>query len=58
MPTIAYFISDHGLGHAARSVAIIPSLLDCDLEISVNIHTSKPLNEGMAVIFITSQRNL
>lgn len=44
MPTIAYFISDHGLGHATRSVAIIRSLLECDLDISVNIHTSKPLS--------------
>ncbi|MFX1517195.1 MAG: hypothetical protein ACFFC6_12905 [Promethearchaeota archaeon] len=44
MPTIAYFISDHGFGHAARSIAIIRSLLDCDLEISIEIHTSKPLS--------------
>ena len=44
MPTIAYFISDHGFGHASRSIAIIRSLLECDLEISVNIHTSKPLS--------------
>lgn len=43
MPTIAYFISDHGFGHASRSVAIIRSLLECDPEISVNIHTSRPL---------------
>ena len=43
MPTIAYFISDHGFGHASRSIAIIRSLLDCDLEISIEIHTSKPL---------------
>lgn len=38
------FISDHGLGHATRSVTIIRSLLECDLEISINIHTSKPLS--------------
>ncbi|MFX0205808.1 MAG: glycosyltransferase family protein [Candidatus Hodarchaeota archaeon] len=44
MPTIAYFISDHGLGHASRSVAIIRELLECDLEISINVHTSNPLN--------------
>jgi len=44
MPTIAYFISDHGLGHASRSVAIIRELLECDLEVSINIHTSNPLN--------------
>lgn len=43
MPTIAYFVSDHGLGHATRSVAIIRSLLECDLELSINIHTEKPL---------------
>ncbi|MFX1282138.1 MAG: hypothetical protein ACFFB5_00725 [Promethearchaeota archaeon] len=44
MPTIAYFISDHGLGHATRSIAIIRSMFECDLETSVNIHTSKPLS--------------
>lgn len=44
MSTIAYFISDHGFGHASRSIAIIRSLLDCDLEISIEIHTSKPLS--------------
>jgi uncharacterized protein (TIGR00661 family) len=44
MPTITYFISDHGFGHASRSIAIIRSLLECDLEISINIHTSNPLN--------------
>ncbi len=44
MSTIAYFISDHGFGHASRSVAIIRSLLDCDLDISINLHTSKPLS--------------
>ncbi|MHA2247493.1 MAG: glycosyltransferase family protein [Candidatus Hodarchaeales archaeon] len=43
MTTIAYFISDHGFGHASRSIAIIRSLLDCDLDISINLHTSKPL---------------
>ncbi|MFX0014101.1 MAG: hypothetical protein ACFE98_05875 [Candidatus Hermodarchaeota archaeon] len=44
MPTISYFISDHGFGHASRSVAIIRSLLECDLELSINIHTSNPLS--------------
>ena len=44
MPSIAYFISDHGLGHATRSVAIIRSLLECDPEISFNVHTSIPLS--------------
>ncbi len=43
MSTIAYFISDHGFGHATRSIAIIRSLLECDLDISINIHTFKPL---------------
>lgn len=44
MPSIAYFISDHGLGHATRSVAIIRSLLECDPGISINVHTSIPLS--------------
>lgn len=44
MTSIAYFISDHGFGHASRSIAIIRSLLDCDLDISINLHTSKPLS--------------
>ncbi|MHA1933359.1 MAG: glycosyltransferase family protein, partial [Promethearchaeota archaeon] len=43
MTTIAYFISDHGFGHASRSIAIIRSLLNCDLDISINLHTSNPL---------------
>lgn len=44
MSIIAYFISDHGFGHASRSIAIIRSLLECDLEISIEIHTSSPLS--------------
>jgi hypothetical protein len=44
MSSLAYFISDHGFGHASRSIAIIRSLLECDLEISIEIHTSKPLS--------------
>ena len=44
MSNIAYFISDHGLGHASRSIAIIRSLLECDLEISIEVHTSRPLS--------------
>ncbi|MFX0125879.1 MAG: glycosyltransferase family protein [Candidatus Hodarchaeota archaeon] len=44
MSQIVYFISDHGFGHASRSIAIIRSLLECDLEISIEIHTSKPLS--------------
>jgi hypothetical protein len=44
MTTIAYFISDHGFGHASRSIAIIRSLLECDMDISINLHTSKPLS--------------
>lgn len=44
MPAIAYFISDHGYGHAARSIAIIRSLLECDLEIRIEIHTKNPLS--------------
>ena len=43
MPTIAYFIDDHGYGHASRNIAIIRSLLECNLEISIIILTSKPL---------------
>lgn len=37
MSIIAYFISDHGLGHATRSVTIIRSLLECDLEVTVKV---------------------
>ncbi len=44
MTNIAYFISDHGFGHDSRSVAIIHSLLDCDLDIFINLHTSKSLS--------------
>ncbi|MFW9856179.1 MAG: hypothetical protein ACFFFG_14100 [Candidatus Thorarchaeota archaeon] len=43
MASIAYFISDHGLGHATRSVAIIRALLECDLGVSIAVYTSKPL---------------
>ncbi|MFW9780565.1 MAG: hypothetical protein ACFFE8_17115 [Candidatus Heimdallarchaeota archaeon] len=43
MTSIAYFISDHGLGHATRSVAIIRALLECDLDVKVTVYTSNPL---------------
>ena len=43
MAKIGYFISDHGLGHASRSLAVIRSLLNCDLDLIIEIFSSKPL---------------
>jgi len=43
MPKIAYFIDDHGHGHASRNIAIIRSLLEFNLETLIIILTSKPL---------------
>ena len=57
MTTIAYFISDHGFGHASRSVAIIRSLLNCDLDISINLHTSKPLSFVRNSLFSSEYRD-
>lgn len=55
MSTIAYFISDHGFGHATRSVAIIRSLLECDLVISINFNTSKPPLSSVKKSLITTE---
>jgi uncharacterized protein (TIGR00661 family) len=57
MPTIVYFISDHGLGHATRSIAIVRSLLECDLEITVNIHTSKPMSLVKKSLFSSEEQH-
>ena len=42
MKTLCYYISDHGYGHAARSIAIIRELLARD-EVEVIVKTAKPL---------------
>lgn len=39
---IAYFISDHGLGHAARSCAIINALLQMNPNLQVKIVSEVP----------------
>ncbi len=44
MTTIAYVIINHGLGHTTRSIAIIRSILECDLEVFFNIHPSTSLS--------------
>ncbi|MFX0170583.1 MAG: hypothetical protein ACFE9L_01555 [Candidatus Hodarchaeota archaeon] len=57
MSSIAYFISDYGYGHASRSIAIIRSLLECDLEISFEVHTSKPLNFVKKSLMLNNESN-
>ena len=44
MTAISYFISDFGFGHASRSIAIMRSLLECDLDVTIDIYTSNPLD--------------
>ena len=41
-PRIAYFISSHGFGHAARSAAIITALLDQNPSIEIDIYSETP----------------
>ncbi|SNY15279.1 UDP:flavonoid glycosyltransferase YjiC, YdhE family [Orenia metallireducens] len=41
---ICFYISDHGFGHAARSIAIIRGILNKDKQANIIIKTSKPLN--------------
>lgn len=43
MKKIAFYISDHGLGHTTRSIAIIRELIKYD-DLEITIKTSKPLN--------------
>ncbi len=43
MKNIAYYISDHGYGHAARSISIIKGLVNSDEDISVTVNCSYPL---------------
>jgi uncharacterized protein (TIGR00661 family) len=44
MTTIAYYISDYGFGHAARSIAIIRKLLERIPTVRIIICTSYPMN--------------
>lgn len=44
MKSIAYYISDHGFGHASRNIPIIRYILEIDNEILVHIKTG--LNQG------------
>ncbi|MEM5011276.1 glycosyltransferase [Niallia taxi] len=40
MRTIAYYVSDYGYGHAARSIAIIRRLLEVDMSLHIIVCTS------------------
>ena len=42
MNNIAFYISDHGFGHASRSIAIIRELIKKD-NLKIYIKTSSPL---------------
>lgn len=42
MPTLAFFVSPHGFGHAARSCAVIERLLVRDADLRVEIFTTVP----------------
>lgn len=41
--TVAYFISPHGFGHAARACAVMNSLYSCDRSIQFEIFTQVPI---------------
>ena len=43
MPSIAYYISDHDYGHAARSIAAIRSILDNTDSVKIMVKTARPL---------------
>ena len=43
MKNIVFYISDHGFGHASRSIAIIKELIKKD-NFKIYIKTSKPLD--------------
>jgi len=43
MKRIAYYISDHGYGHASRSIAVIRRLLETLLDIEIYVNSSYPL---------------
>lgn len=43
MKKIAYYISDHGYGHAARSISIIKSLINYYEDLHVTVNCSYPL---------------
>jgi len=41
---IAFYISDHGFGHATRDIALIRALLASDLQVKVRIRTEGPFD--------------
>ncbi len=43
MKRIAYYISDHGYGHAARSIAVIKKLVEENPDLEVTVNCSYPL---------------
>lgn len=45
MKTLAFYISDHGFGHASRNIPIIGYILEANLEIRVIIKTGKEQGE-------------
>lgn len=45
MKTIAFYISDHGFGHASRNIPIIGYILEANLDIRVIIKTGKQQGE-------------
>ena len=42
MPSIAYYISGHGFGHAVRSAGVIRALVEAYPEMFVHVRTSAP----------------
>jgi len=40
--SIAYFISSHGFGHAARAAAVMQAIADCDPSVQFEIFTATP----------------
>ncbi|MFH1141736.1 MAG: hypothetical protein V1724_08790, partial [Chloroflexota bacterium] len=43
VPLVAYYVSDHGYGHAARSVAVIRALIANDSNVEIVVKTASPL---------------
>jgi len=41
-PKIAYFVTAHGLGHAARACAVMQAMLDMDADIRFEVFTNAP----------------
>ncbi len=44
MTLVAYYVSDHGYGHASRSIAVIRALVAEDPEVEVVVKSARPLS--------------